>query len=92
MSFMANSLVGVLAGAAAFLLMWRFGPQRRVWHALSLAAGFACGMTAPSAWNSMAAHFSINFATGLLMFWGVFGLMYRSRWRKHQSMARTLKH
>jgi multisubunit Na+/H+ antiporter MnhE subunit len=83
MSFMTSFLVGVLVGVAAFWLMWQFGPQRRVWHALSLAAGFACGMTTPSAWNSLAAHFSFNFATGLLMFWGVFGLMSRSQWRRH---------
>lgn len=83
MSFTTNFLIGVLVCAAAFLLMRRFGPQRRVWHALSLAAGFVGGMTTPSAWNSMAAHFSFNLATGLLIVWGVFGLMFRTQWQKH---------
>jgi hypothetical protein len=83
MSYMTNFLVGVLVLRGVLLLMWRFGPRRRVWHALSLAAGFAGGMTTPSAWNSMAAHFSFNFATGLLILRGVFGLMSRSQWHKH---------
>jgi fluoride ion exporter CrcB/FEX len=83
MSFMTNVLIGVLVCAVAFFLMRRFGPQGRVWHALSLAAGFAGGMTTPSTWNSVVAHFSLNIAIGLLIVWGVLGLTVRTQWQKH---------
>ena len=87
MPFMTNFLIGVLVCTSAFFLMRRFGPQRRVCRAVSLAAGFAGGMTTPSAWNSMVAHFSFDTATGLLIVWGAFGLVSRSQWQKWQKHA-----
>jgi hypothetical protein len=83
MSFVTNFLIGVLVCAVALLLIRRFGPRGRAWHALSLTAGFAAAMTSPSAWNSLTAHFSFNVAAGLLIVWGALGLTSRAQWRKH---------
>lgn len=81
MSFATSVLNYFLGGALAVLLMWRFGPQRRSWHILAMAAAFAANMLAPAG-QSMAAHLGFNFATALLLLWGACGLVGRSRWQK----------
>jgi hypothetical protein len=82
MSYEMSVLSYALGAGAAFLLLRFFGSRNRWWHVLAMAAGYPMSDVAHRFLGpSVALQFSVNFATVLLLVWGLSGLLSRSQWQ-----------